>query len=328
MQKILPKSEFNSFIKHLLNEYEVIAPVKEEIIKYKSIKYPEEIYLKEISLVPPKSFFLPEKEKLFDFKNNKIIESKENIKKRILISRKCDLNALLRLDKVMFLKEYIEKRKNTLLFGVYCENPDEYCFCNSMELEDYYDLFFYPRGDSYYISVGSKKAEVLVKKLKNAKKEVILKQKNSKVLKNKDIEKNYRNQIWKTDVEKCLSCSACTVYCPTCNCFDIKDTLSINLKDGSRFKSSASCQLKSFSRVAGGKYFRDSREARFKHFVYHKIVYYKNKFGKYMCIGCGRCLRACPTKIDWVKTINLLRDYETIEKEKNRKYKKGKIKLN
>ena len=41
-----------------------------------------------------------------------------------------------------------------------------------MELEDYYDLFFYPKGNNYYISVGSKKGEALVKDLPEVKKEI------------------------------------------------------------------------------------------------------------------------------------------------------------
>ena len=48
-----------------------------------------------------------------------------------------------------------------------------------------------------------------------------------KVLKNKNIENHYQNKIWESDSNKCLSCSACTVYCPTCNCFDIRDNLAI-----------------------------------------------------------------------------------------------------
>lgn len=309
-QKVMKKSELNKFISGLMGKYEVIAPVKEDIVRWKAINKPEEIYLKEISLVPFKKFFIPENDELFEFNGNKT-KSNEKIGKRVIFgARKCDLNSLQVLDKVMHDAYYLERRKNTILIGFFCENPDLYCFCDSMKLENYYDLFFYPNGDDYHISIGSRNGLKLVKNFGNAKKRVEKEPINIKELPDKDIEKNYRNSIWQSDVDKCLSCSACTVYCPTCNCFDIEDKLNIDLKSGSRKRGSASCQLKSFSRVAGGKVFRESRNSRFKHFVYHKIVYYRKRFGRYMCVGCGRCLRVCPTKIDWVETINLLRDEE------------------
>ncbi|MFH1308010.1 MAG: 4Fe-4S dicluster domain-containing protein [archaeon] len=309
MQKLLPKARIHDFIKNLMKNYEVIAPVKEKITKFKVISSPEEIYLKEITQVPIKQFFLPENETLIDYKKSNLHANKDKTLQRVIFGlRKCDTNALLVLDKIMIDPLYIHKRKKSILIGLYCENPDKYCFCSSMELVDSYDLFFYPEGNNYHISIGSKEGEALVKNLPKAKKEVIKPFINTKVLKNKSIEKDYKNKIWLTDVEKCLSCSACTVYCPTCNCFDISDKLNINLKDSSRARFQASCQLKSFSRVAGGKVFRDSRASRFKHFIYHKIIYYKNKYNKYMCVGCGRCLRVCPTNIDWVNTINLLKN--------------------
>jgi len=230
----------------------------------------------------------------------------------------------------MFDEYYKDKRKNTILIGFFCESPDEYCFCNSMELNDKgYDLFFYPEGINYYIQAGSKKGVALVKHLQDAKKDIVIPNpKNGKVLVNKNIDRHYRNKIWESDANKCLSCSACTIYCPSCNCFDLKDNLNINLKDAKRNRSEMSCQLLAFTRVAGGKSFRQSRLARFKHFVYHKIVYYKKKKGRYMCVGCGRCLRACPPKIDWVSTINLLEEEEQIKKENNEKLIKKEEKYN
>ena len=308
MQKILPKKDLPKFINSLIKKYQVIAPIKNKISKFQKIKNFKEIYLDKVTQVPAKSHFQPENETLLEFKNSKATESTGEIKKTILFGlRKCDLNAIQILDKVMYDKQYLAKRKNTILIGLFCENPDEFCFCNSMQLQDYYDLFLYPKGKNYYISIGSKLGEALVKKLDSPKKEIkIPNPKNSKKLKNLDIAKNYRSSLWKSDAAKCLSCSACTVYCPTCNCFDIKDSSNLDLKSGKRTRSHSSCQLKSFSRVAGGKSYRDSRLSRFKHFVYHKISYYKSIHNRPMCVGCGRCLRVCPTKIDWVKTINKL----------------------
>ena len=322
MQKILEKKEFNNFINNLITNYDVIAPIKtkDNLTKFEIIKDSKEIYLDKITRVPVKKFFIPDNEIIFEYKNNKIIENKYNIKKRVILGlRKCDLNALKVIDKVMFDDLYQNKRKNTILIGFFCDKPDEYCFCNSMELENYYDLFFYPQNNNYIISIKTNKGLSLVRSLPDIKKEIAIPDpKNGKVLTSKNIDRHYRNKIWETDANKCLSCSACTVYCPTCNCFDIKDNLDINLKEGIRKKSEMSCQLKSFSRIAGGKSFRDSRLSRFKHFVYHKIVYYKKKKGRYMCVGCGRCLRVCPPKIDWVNTINLLED-EELNKKNNQK---------
>lgn len=314
MQKILPKKDLNNFIQQLTNSYQVIAPIKKDNTKFQIINNPEEIDLTKITQVSPKKFFIPDNEVISEFKDNKILQPKDNPIKRIIFGlRKCDLNSFLVFDKAIKDTAYIKKRKNTILIGIHCTNPDEFCFCNSMELKDHYDLFFYPKDNQYHISIGSKKGAQLVNNLQNAKEEYTPKIKNTKILKNKDIEKDYKNKIWKTNSEKCLSCSACTVYCPTCNCFDIRDNLSINIKDSKRVKTETSCQLKSFTQIAGGKTFRDSRLSRFKHFVYHKIVYFKKQHNIYMCVGCGRCLRVCPTKIDWVKTINKLKENEVMK---------------
>ena len=331
MQKILPKHELKDFIELLMRKYEVIAPVKQEITKFKVLKTKKDLdnlYLDEITLAPFKEFLIPEKEELLNFKEGKLREVLNKPKKKTIVFglRKCDLNAILVLDKVMYDKNYKTKRKNMILVGLHCENPDEYCFCNSMELESegIYDLFFYEDNGNYHISIGSNKGKVLVRGLKKSSKEVIKKIYNKKALSTKDIEEHYNNKIWKTDADKCLSCGACTAYCPTCNCFNIKDILDVNLKDSKRIRETSSCQLHSFSNVAGGKKFRFSVLARFKHFVYHKIVYFKKQRGKYMCVGCGRCLRVCPPRIDWVNTINLMNDLEKLKQQSRiKKQKEG-----
>jgi sulfhydrogenase subunit beta (sulfur reductase) len=313
-QKILLKKGLNDFLWDLKKNFNVVIPVKDGITKFKQIEKKgdlDKIYLSGVTLAPFKQFIMPEKDSLFEFKGETIKKQAEKKEKKTVVFglRKCDLNAFLVLDEVMHDDNYIKRRKKLILVGLHCENPDKYCFCNSMELEDYYDLFFYPEKGNYYISIGTEKGGKIVSHLKdNEGKKVKKEIKNFKSLKEKNIEGDYGNKIWETDADKCLSCAACTAYCPTCNCFDLKDVVEINLKDGKRIRTSASCQLKSFSEVAGGKVFRDTRLAKLKHFIYHKIVYYKKQHNKFMCVGCGRCLRVCPTRIDWVDTINLLKD--------------------
>ncbi|RME32033.1 anaerobic sulfite reductase subunit A, partial [Candidatus Woesearchaeota archaeon] len=55
------------------------------------------------------------------------------------------------------------------------------------------------------------------------------------------------------------------------------------------------------------------RTARFKHRIYHKVVYYPEVFGTSMCTGCGRCIKYCPPHIDFVEMVNSIHD----EKEYN-----------
>ncbi len=198
------------------------------------------------------------------------------------------------------------EEKNTVLIAVHCGEPDENCFCSSMKLEKSYDLYFYDTGREYYIDMGSEKGASLVNHLPN-KTMKIPDIKSPRELKNKNIAAQHENHIWDKLSEECVSCGRCTMLCPNCLCFDVNDVSKLGCaKKGERGRRWDSCQLKDFTEVAGGYVFRADRAARFKHRVYHKLVYFKDKFGSYMCTGCGRCITHCPNKIDWLKAADLL----------------------
>ncbi|HEC83419.1 MAG TPA: hypothetical protein ENI46_02895, partial [Firmicutes bacterium] len=42
---------------------------------------------------------------------------------------------------------------------------------------------------------------------------------------------------------------------------------------------------------------------RFRHRYYHKLDYFPKTYGFEACTGCGRCIVACPGKIDMRKVL-------------------------
>jgi len=59
--------------------------------------------------------------------------------------------------------------------------------------------------------------------------------------------------------------------------------------------------------VAGGENFRDSRASRIKLRYYHKHRGFVAEYGRPGCVGCGRCITACPVDIHISDVIAKLR---------------------
>ncbi len=70
-----------------------------------------------------------------------------------------------------------------------------------------------------------------------------------------------------------------------------------DLQHGQRVRTWDSCQLGEFAEVAGGHNFRRKPEERFRHRYYRKGKYLWDRQHHIACVGCGRCIGACPAKI-------------------------------
>ena len=55
--------------------------------------------------------------------------------------------------------------------------------------------------------------------------------------------------------------------------------------------------LVDFSKVAAGANFRGDKMSRFRHRMYHKGKYILDRYGKFGCVGCGRCTVTCLAEI-------------------------------
>jgi anaerobic sulfite reductase subunit A len=59
-----------------------------------------------------------------------------------------------------------------------------------------------------------------------------------------------------------------------------------------------------YAEVAGGENPRKVLGDRIKHRLMHKFVYFLDRYGINMCVGCGRCIDTCAGGMD---TKNLLK---------------------
>ena len=106
---------------------------------------------------------------------------------------------------------------------------------------------------------------------------------------------------WKKLSESCLGCGTCTFVCPTCQCYDIKD---YDTGHGvQRYRCWDSCMYSDFTMMAHGNN-RTSQMQRFRQRFMHKLAYFPaNNDGMFSCVGCGRCVDKCPSRLNIVKVI-------------------------
>ena len=306
---------FTKFLAQLAKDSELIAPVKTDTTRYQVIKDSRSIYLDGQSYYPVKEFFFRVHQQIFAFQDGKTKINSPKPRPRVFLGlRRCDLNAIHHQDIGLCGEIYYEHlREKTLFIGIHCWSTcNEYAFCGSLSLKDCYDLMLYEYKTYYLVETGTPEGDLFVAKYKQFFKktnETITPEKkviaNADRLKVLELEPLFDNPHWQEGVNQCFSCAACVMLCPTCYCFEIKDSVnSDNLSSGERYRSWSSCQLRSFSRVAGNYVFRDKRDERFKHRIYHQLSYFKEKHGINLCVGCGRCISGCPSRIDFVKLLN------------------------
>ncbi len=312
----IKKREIPPFIDSLINKgFSVIAPVRTENgLNFQEVKNGSRAELDYVNTTyPPKNLFLPDGETLFTYDLKGRPKIKENIEKvnRVIFGiRPCDIHGLLALD-LVFEKDpyYTVRRKGTLIIAVNCKEAGENCFCQSMETDKLtkgYDLLLSDCGDCLVVEGYNRKGRALINDLFREGDVEKIKMTNRRKFDSRKIEKRilgvFNDKRWNEVSEKCLSCGACTVVCPTCYCFSVQDEPGYD-RDGSRKRVWSFCMLKEFSRVAGDVVFRRDRSERCKQFVFHKLSYFMEEHGKQLCVGCGRCIDICPTGIDFFSEV-------------------------
>jgi ferredoxin len=333
---ILDKKNISPFIKKASKNYHVVGPVKtNDIFHFSPITNPQEIAFDyDNSMIPPKKLFFPQTETLFKFINKKppVLHPPNQQSKDLLVLaiRPCDANSLRTLDNIFngTYKDspYLFKRKHTVLIGLACNNPSVNCFCTSLGGSPHdttnLDILMTDMGDTFVVEPCSKKGSTFIKEmdmfkpatknditqctqLKKTAQKKIKRQMNSNNI-DKALETLFDNSLWEDIAQSCIGCGICTFLCPTCHCFDIQDeTIQSH---GARVRVWDSCMYPEYTIQASGYNPRPKRMNRLRNRVYHKFHAIPKTHNIIACVGCGRCIDACPVNIDIINIIERVQE--------------------
>ena len=286
------------------------------------------------TMLPPRKFFLPPREVTFFFDPRTGYSDllAQAATPRVLFGLHAyDIEGLNILDRVFAQGPYpdpyyVTRRKHTAIVGVDFD-PDDRHFASSMNadfVDSGFDLFLSDLGDAYLVFVGTSRGHDMITlsdclleeptaddfkefKRRSAARRARYRTRVELSDLAEILDMEYHSKVWDEVAETCLSCGACSMVCPTCYCFDVKDEVDLGARAGRRVRTWDSCLYKMHAAVAGGENFRDTRGARLKFRFYHKQRGFVAEYGRPSCVGCGRCTEACPAGIDIVTVIQRIR---------------------
>ena len=333
-------SNLFTLLKNLENDYQVYVPVKKgkQRLYTKYTEPSEDITIGEVRPFEPlKVFFSRSREVVAQGFDPDVPHSQD---KPFCVAgvKACDLKGFKVQDHVFKDHDYkdpfyIKNRQDNLIISADCTCAIDTCFCLAVDLKPYpkadFDINLSQIKDGFVVETGSKKGKEIVEKFsslfKEAKKvQVDQKEKQrAKVIKEvekniKDnevpsqdlfqgiIEKNYESRVWEEEAKTCVECGACTNICPTCHCFLLYDQK--DEEKMARLRTWDSCMIKDYARVAGGANPRPNLYMRLRNRFEKKFDFFPKVADVYACTGCGRCISACPAKIDIRKVLRKLVD--------------------
>jgi sulfhydrogenase subunit beta (sulfur reductase) len=241
--------------------------------------------------------------------------------------RACDLAAIDVQDRVFMVADpaYRARRENSFTVGVNCELPASTCFCSSMgtgpRCSSGFDLALTELDEGFTVDIGTPAGAEVLDEL-HARKATDDEMGASHTITTDAIERmgrtvqadglpallgrNREHPRWDDVAARCLSCTNCTMVCPTCFCHDLGQEVSLDGADSVKSREWASCFSEEFTHMSFGEV-RASTRSRYRQWLTHKFSSWVDQFGTSGCVGCGRCVTWCPAGIDVTEEIAVIR---------------------
>ena len=315
MTQFISKKDLLSWLSQLLEDRYLVAPTKvDELTLFRQVDRVDDIVFDfDNTNLSPKEWFFPPSETLFYVERKdghvELIPATIERETAIFGIRPCDARGMAMND-YPFLAEpadalYRQHRDKTTLVGLACLTTRPECFCTSMGSGPHdpanLDILLTEVADGYIVQVLTDKGKALLPDKLITAADVspppvpALSEVPSGDISEK-MRRAFDDPFWDRLADRCIHCNICSYVCPTCYCFDVRDYTDKERIE--RVRSWESCQSPGFTRIAGGYDPRPTKGSRLRQRFAHKLLYFPEQFGALGCVGCGRCVRACPVNID------------------------------
>ncbi|MFM7108854.1 MAG: 4Fe-4S dicluster domain-containing protein [Planctomycetaceae bacterium] len=259
--------------------------------------------------------------------------------------RACDLAALAVQDRVFirddFLDEaYARRRGRLFVVAVNCRRAAATCFCHSTgtgpAVTGGFDLALTEVGDRLAVEIGSERgattmidvaarasllpcsaADVAAARAvpRDLAARMHARQAGAESPRPRSLDTegirdllfaNLAHPRWQAVADRCLSCTNCTLVCPTCFCHSVDDVADLSGDHAARERRWASCFTLDHGRMHDGNA-RPTTASQYRQWLVHKFAGWIDQFGTSGCTGCGRCITWCPVGIDVTEEIAAIR---------------------
>ena len=255
-------------------------------------------------------------------------------KQAFLGVRACEIAAMEVQDRVFLNGPYVDtlyerRRTQSLIIAVNCTQAAATCFCTSMnsgpECQSGYDIALTELAAGFLVETRTPEGAAIIAALETrlAEADDIQAAGSARQQAVEQIQRrlntdgirdlllgNLDHPRWDDIAGRCLSCSNCTMVCPTCFCASVEDVADLSGEHVERQRKWDSCFNIDFSYLNGGEV-RDQIRSRYRQWLTHKLASWLDQFGTSGCVGCGRCITWCPVGIDLTEEVAAIRGAAT-----------------
>ncbi len=263
----------------------------------------------------------------------------------VLGVRACDLAALAVQDAVFIRDDFVDaaykaRRDRLLLVAVNCRRAVATCFCHSMgcgpAVTTGFDLALTEADGGFAVEVGTAAGGSIIEgvaarttltpctaedvaRIRDVPRQLARRMQERtasgsaprpRSLDTADVHDlllgNLEHPRWQEVAERCLSCTNCTLVCPTCFCHSVEEVADLTGDQVDRDRRWASCFTLDHGRMHGGNA-RPTTASRYRQWLTHKLAGWIDQFGTSGCTGCGRCITWCPVGIDLTEEVAAIR---------------------